>query len=286
MEHDSMKHSRESGARIWESLASQMAEAGGFFGSMFNSFKSFVKKYFWSLLILALLGGIAGGCMWWLKPAYYKADMTVSYVHYEKKIYADMLDKLNSLLQQDEMSELSDILGMNEEELSEMLYIRSFNIRKEALTEDLSTEKIPFYIEVGVTNPEILPVLQDALVAYLNHTEYIQSRLDFMYRKTDEELQFLERRLSVVDSLSRMIIIRSDNANDEKTITRMELLEESLAIYARIQEVRGMQAFNLNIEVLDGFVAIENKAGMGFMSFLLYGILIGIGLRLLFLVFR
>jgi hypothetical protein len=107
-----------------------------------------------------------------------------------------------------------------------------------------------------------------------------------MYKKSEEELYFLQRRLAVVDSLSRMNIIRNADASDENSITRMELLEESLAIYARIQEVRGMQAFNLNIEVLDGFVAIENKTGMGLMSFFLYGFLIGIGLRLVFLVFR
>jgi hypothetical protein len=286
MEQDNTKHSRETGAQVWESLSHQMAEAGGFFGSMFGSFRSFVKKYFWSLLILAVIGAVAGGSVWWFKPTYFKADMTVSYVHYEKKIYADMLAKLNSLLQQGELDELSGILAIEKEDLANLLYINSFNIRKEPLAEDLSTEKIPFYIEVGVKEPGMLPRLQQALVEYLDHSEFIQSRLDFMKEKTNEELKFLERRLAVSDSLSRMNIIRNERMNDEKTITRMELLEESLAIYARMQEVRGLQAFNLNIEVLDGFIAIENKAGKGLLAYLLYGFLIGIGFRLLILLFR
>ena len=286
MEQGNIKHSRETGARIWESLASQMTEAGGFFASMFNSFKSFVRKYFWSLLVMALLGLIGGGAGWWLKPLYYKADMTVSYVHYEKKIYADMLEKLNKLIQQGELSELSILLDTDENHIAGLLYIRSYNIRKEPLSSDLSTEKLPFYIEVGVTDPEFLPELQQLIVRYLNDTEFIQSRLDFMHEKADAELKFLERRLAVADSLSRMNIIRNEDSNEGRTITRMELLEESMAIYSRMQEVKGMQAFNLNIEVLDGFIAIENKDGMGLMAYLVYGLLIGIAGRLLFLVFR
>jgi hypothetical protein len=286
MVKESTKHSRETGEKVWDSLADQMAEAGGFFGSMFGSLKSFVKKYFWSLLLLALLGTLAGGALWWLKPAYFKADMTVSYVHYEKKIYADMLDKLNSLFQHGKLAELSEILGMDEDELSGVNYINSYNIRREPLSEDLSTEKVPFYIEVGVKEEDILPDLQEKLVEYLNHTDFIQSRLDFMYKKTTEELLFLERRLAVADSLSRMNIIHVDGMNDERTITRMELLEESMAIYQRIQEVKGQQKFNVNIEVLDGFIAIEKKAGIGLLACLLYGFIIGIGFRLLVLVFR
>ena len=107
-----------------------------------------------------------------------------------------------------------------------------------------------------------------------------------MYKKTEEELEFLKHRLAVADSLSKMYIITNEGVNDDKAITRMELLDETLAIYARMQEVKGLQAFNLNIEVLDGFIAIENKAGKGLLAYLMYGFLIGIGIRLLVLLFR
>ena len=127
--------------------------------------------------------------------------------------------------------------------------------------------------------------LQDALIGYLNNTEFIQSRLNFMYEKSVEELAFLGRKLAVADSLSKLYIIRDEGMNDEKTITRMELLEESLAIYARMQEVKGLQTFNRNIEVLDGFVALQSKGGMSLIAYLLYGFLLGIALRLLFLLF-
>lgn len=285
MDHEK-NESRETGIKVWESLASQMAEAGGFFGGMFRSFKTFVKNYFWSLLILGLLGAVIALGSWWLKPRYYQAEMTVSYVHYEKKIYADMLEKLNMLIQAGDAASSSDLLGLQEEEARGIYYIRSFNIRKEPLVEDLGTEKIPFYIGVGVKDPDILPALQQAIVDYLDNTDFIQSRLDFMYEKTVEELEFLEQRLAVADSLSKMYIIRKEGMNDEKAITRKGLLDETMAIYARIQEVRGLQAFNLNIEVLDGFIALENKPGKSLLTFILLGFFAGIIMRIILLLFR
>ena len=283
---DKAKQSREEGARVWESLLTQLMEAGGFFGGMFRSFKAFVKRYFWSLLLMGFIAAIAGGAYWWSQPAVYKADMTVSYVHYEKKIYADMLAKLNSLLQSGETEQLSTLLSLSEDEIKNINYINSYNIRKKPLVEDMSTEKLPFYIELGIKGPEGLSSLQKALVDYLNNTEFIQSRLNYMYKKAEEELEFLERKLAVADSLSKLYIIRNEGMNDEKTITRMELLEESLAIYARMQEVRGLQTFNRNIEVLDGFVALQARGGMSLIAYLMYGFLLGIALRLLFLLFR
>ena len=285
MDHEK-NQSRETGIGVWESLMSQMEEAGGFFGGMFRSFKVFVKNYFWSLLILGLIGAMIAGGSWWLKPRYFRAEMTVSYVHYEKKIYADMLEKLDMLIQAGDAATISYLLGLQEDEVEGIYYIKSFNIRKEPLVEDLSTEKIPFYVVVGVQDPDILPVLQQAIVDYLNNTDFIQSRLDFMYKKTVEELDFLEHRLAVADSLSKMYIIRNESMNDEKAITRKELLDESMAIYARIQEVRGMQTFNLNIEVLDGFIALETKAGKGLLNFILLGFFAGIALRTILLLFR
>ena len=123
MDHEK-NQSRETGIGVWESLASQMAEAGGFFGGMFRSFKTFVNKYFWSLLILGLIGALIAGGSWWMKPRYFQAEMTVSYVHYEKKIYADMLEKLNMLIQAGDVEALSELLDWKKMRYTESIIFR------------------------------------------------------------------------------------------------------------------------------------------------------------------
>jgi len=271
---------------MWASMSAQMAEAGGFFAGMFHSFKTFVKRYLWSLIIFGLIGAGVGSSLHWMKPQYYQAEMTVSYVHYEKKIYADMLEKLNRLIQSGNTDILSGLLELDESDVRQVHYIKSYNIKNEALITDLSTEKLPFYISVGVEEAEILPSLEEAIVNYLDNTEYIQSRLDYMMKKSEEELEFLKHKLAVADSLSKMYIIRDEGINDEKAITRKELLDETLTIYTRIQEVRGLQNFNLNIEVLDGFIALPSKAEKSLLSCLIFGFMIGLGSRLVLLMFK
>lgn len=286
MDSKQLDNSRKSGEKVWNAIQNQVAEGGGFISAMFGSFKNFVKKYFFSFLLFGIVGSLVATGIWFVKPKIYKAEMTVSYVHYEKKIYADMLQKLDMLVESKSYHSLSQLLGLPEEMVDKLRGIKGYNIRKEDLVEDLSTEKIPFYIVVEVIDISILDELQPAIVQYLDGTEFIQDRLSYMEQKSEDELDFLEHRLAIVDSLGRFLILQEDKMLSEKTVSRMELLEETLAIYSKIQEIKGSLAFNLNIEVLDGFIANEKPAGKGILFWVIYGFLVGLGLRFLILIFK
>jgi hypothetical protein len=286
MNPDQLNESHETGRKVWESLQSQMAEGSGFLGAMFRSFRLFVRRHFLSFLLYGLAAALLASGYWFFKPKLYEAEMTVSYVHYEKKIYADMLRKLDMLVKSGSTESLSELLGLPEEKVKKIRSIAGYNIRNEDLTADLSTEKIPFYIRVKISDLGVLNDLQPALVNYLNNTKFIQDRLGYMLKKSHADLDFLERRLSVVDSLSSMLIIRKEGINDEKAITRMELLQEALMLHDRIQQVKGSLEFNLNIEVLDGFVPTDKASGSGLKNFIIYGFLAGMALRLLVMMFR
>lgn len=281
MDPDQLNDSRETGKKVWESLMLQMAEGSGFLSAMFKSFRLFIRKNILSFLIFGLVTAAIAAGIWLLRPKVYEAEMTVSYVHYEKKIYADMLRKLDLLVKSGDKSALAELLKLPKETVRKIRSVEGLNIRNEDLTADLSTEKIPFYIKVRVTDLQVLKPLQPALVNYLNNTSFIQDRLNYMLKKSQQDLVFLERRLAVVDSLSNQLIIRKEGINDEKTITRMEMLQEALALHDRIQQVKGSMEFNLNIEVLDGFIPSKNPAGIELKNYILYGFLAGLGVRLL-----
>lgn len=286
MDSDQMEKSRQSGAKVWNAIQNQVAEGGGFISAMFGSFKNFIKKYFFSFLLFGIFGSLVAAGIWFFKPKVYEAEMTVSYVHYEKKIYADMLEKLDMLVESKSYTSLSNLLGLPEEMVSKLRGIKGYNIRNEDLVEDLSTEKIPFYITVEVTDILILDALQSAIVNYLDSSEFIQNRLEYMQQKAEDELDFLEHRLAMVDSLGRFLILQEDKMLSEKTVSRMELLEETMTIYSKIQEVKGSLAFNLNIEVLDGFIANEKPSGKSILFWIVYGFVVGVGLRFLVLIFK
>ena len=120
MESEKRKNAYKTGKKVWMSLAEQMAESNGFFSAMFQSFKDFVKRYFVSFLVFGLAtAAIAGGIRFFM-PKVYVADMTVSYVHYEKKIYADMLAKLDELVETKSFTTLSNLLSLPEEQLEQI----------------------------------------------------------------------------------------------------------------------------------------------------------------------
>jgi hypothetical protein len=285
MKNEELKSKREEGKQVWYAVQAQLAEGSGFLRAMLDSFRSFVRKQFLSFFLYGIVAAALAAGFWYLKPKLYEAEMTVSYIHYEKKIYADMLQKLDRLVEARSYVSLGQLLSLPAETTSKLRGIRGYNIRHESLAEDLSTERVPFYIQVSVIDLSVLKDLQSALVNYLDGTDFIQERLSFMKRKSEEELEFLILRLSVVDSLSRMLNIKEDKMLSEKTVTRMELLEETMTLFSKIQEVKGSLAFNNNIEVLDGFVANDRPMGSSLVTFVLYGFLIGLALRLLVLAF-
>jgi hypothetical protein len=286
MESEQRKNAYETGRKVWSSLVEQMAESNGFFSAMFQSFKDFVKRHFVSFLVFGLVAAAIAAGIRLMVPKVYVADMTVSYVHYEKKIYADMLAKLDQLVETKSFSTLANELNLPEEQLEQIKSIEGFNIRREPLVGDLSTEKVPFYVEVKVTNVSVLPELEVALVEYMNGTEFIQERLAYMQKKNEEELSFLQKRLASVDSLSMILTTKNEDVSDKEATKRIELLQETLSIYDRMQSIKGALAFNKNIEVLDGFVATEKPTGKSLLYWLVYGFLIGIGLRLVVLIFK
>lgn len=253
---------------------------------MFSTFKQYIIKHFVSFLVYIIIACVIGAGIWYLQPEIYVAEMTVSYTHYEKKIYADMLVKLNDLIKTNNYSQLSDLLMMTEEEVKELVSINSLNIRSEPLVDDLSTEKIPFYVIAEVRNNDILGSLQIALVNYMDRTDYIQKRIAYMNKENEAELEFLENRLASVDSLSNLLLINDRELKQEEAVKRAELLDEALKIYQRIRTVRGALVFNYNIEVLDGFVANDHPVSRSLTKYLFYAVLAGIGLRVIVLLFR
>ena len=285
-DQESTQHARMSGEKVWMTIRNQLAEGRGFLGAMFTSFKAFLRKQLLFLVLFGVLGAAAGAGIWYALPKVYEAEMTVSYNHYEKKIYADMLEKLDRLVENKSFSTLSKLLALPIESVEKIRGVKGLNIRREDLADDLSTQKVPFYVVVGVTDLDILDGLEPALVDYMNGTDFIQDRLAYMKEKSEADLLFLENRLQMVDSLSKLLILQDDNLLNEKQVTRLELLQEAMTLHNKIQEVKGSLKFNLNIEVLDGFVANEMPSGKGMLFWMVYGFLAGVLLWLVILLFR
>jgi multidrug efflux pump subunit AcrB len=286
MDNNTIKKSKEEGKRTWSALENQWAEAVGFFSAMFQSFIRVFKKQFLGFLLFAVVFGAGGGLYAWFKKDVFHSQMTVSYSQLEKKIYGDMLFKLNQLVENKQVQELSDLLKMSDEQIMEIKSIRGFNIHNQELTSDLSVEKVPFYIEVEVYNPNILKELEEALVHYISQSDFVYERLKLNERNYKKEIDHLKNQLIYMDSLK--VLLMSNCADlDGDVVENLNTLNESQnVIFGKIRDFESALQFNMNIEVMDGFIAQHQSKSKQLIFYVILGMAIGIGFRLLYLIFR
>ena len=142
---------------------------------------------------------------------------------------------------------------------------------------DVSRPTVSFDpIVVDVYNPDILPDLQDALVDYISHSEFINERLILNERNYQNEIGYLEKQLSYMDSLKVMLM--SDCADlDGDAVTNLDQLNKNQnEIFGRIRDLQAALQFNMKIEVMDGFIAQQEPISKIYFKYILIGIVVGI----------
>jgi len=286
MDNNSIKKSKEEGKRTWKALENQWAEAVGFFSAMFQSFVSGFKKQFLGFLLFAVIFGVVGGVFAWFKKDIYHSQMTVSYAQLEKKIYGDMLFKLNQLVQNEQYNELSVLLDLPVEQSQDIKSIKGINIHNQELTTDLSVEKVPFYIVVEVYNRNVLDDLEKSIVDYLSQSAFVKERLELNARNYKKEIEHLTNQLAYMDSLK--VLLMSDCADlDGDVVENLNKLNESQnVIFGKIRDYNAALQFNKNIEIMDAFIAQHQSKSKLVIFYVLMGMAIGVGFRLVYLIFR
>ncbi len=286
MDNQSFEQSKEEGKRTWKALQSQWAEALGFFGAMFSSFISTIKKQIVGLIVFAIIFGAIGGLYAWIKKPVYKCEMTVSYAQLEKKIYGDMLFKLNQLIDGNQCGSLAALLNMKQEEVMQIHSIEGMNIHNKPLITDISIEKVPFYIVVNVYSPSILSKLQESIVKYLSESDFINERLILNERNYNNEIIHLKNQLIYMDTLKVLLLHDCSNLDADAVVNLEKLNKEQNQIFGRIRDLEAALQFNKNIEVMDGFIAHETPFSKMLIKFIILGIAIGMGIRIFWLIIK
>lgn len=286
MDNKSFSQSKEEGKRTWRALQNQWGEALGFFGAMFNSFIATMKKQALGFLLFAIVFGILGGTYAWFKKQVYHSEMTVSYAQLEKKIYGDMLFKLDQLLNSKQYESLSVLLNMSVDQVKQINTINSLNIHNKPLINDISIEKVPFYIAVDVYDPDILPELQDALINYISESDFIDERLQLNERNYNNEIVHMRNQMIYMDSLKILLLRDCANLDADAVVNLKKLNSDQNEIFGRIRDLEAALQFNKNIEIMDGFIAHKIPFSKILFKFILLGIAIGIAIRFLWLIVK
>ena len=249
MSNSDFTPNEDEGKEAWESLKSQLFELKGFFVAMTKSVLVFLMK---NILLLIALPIIFGGatCFWYSSVTEsYQASMTVSYVHLEKKIYADMIIKVNQSIESGMVDKMPGFGDLQEEALASVRSIKAFNLKGEDLTMDLSVERVPFDLIVEVNDLTFLADLEGALVDYLDSPKFVQDRLTFNRASASRQVDFYKKQ---VETFQKLI---DANAGEEETEDLKSVVEQWNQANLKLSDAQGQLAFNSNIEVLHGLLA-------------------------------
>ncbi len=280
MDKQTFSESKEEGKKVWYSLEYQFAEAIGFFGAMISSVLKTIKKNAFGIIVFAIIFGAIGGALSFIKKPIYHSRMTVSYAQLEKKIYGDMLYKLNQLIESNQYDEFADLLNLEADQVHEIHMINSMNIHNQPLINDISVEKVPFYIIAEVYNPSILNDLQDALVNYLSDSEFVRGRLMLNERNYKNEIRHMRSQLVYMDSLKVLLLRDCSNLDADAVVNLEKLNKNQNEIFGRIRDLEAALQFNRNIEVMDGFIAQKVPFSKLLLNYILIGMMIGIIIRI------
>lgn len=234
---------QDEGKNVWLSLSDQLIELQAFVRSMLASVLKYFLKHKWLFLVLPLLGAVLGYGRYAMQGESYEASMTVSYVHLEKKIYADMLEKVNRAIQNDDLSSTEGFDRLSPEAMKSLISLGSTNIKGEPLQNDLSADKVPFNIHFRVVNTDYLSELGEATLTYLNSPDFIQERIEYNNSKAKDQMAFYQALIATQQSELKAL---NDDRGDAYAVLLSAINESRLLI----TEAQAQLTFNKNIEPL------------------------------------
>lgn len=245
----------EEGRGVWKTLQGQLFELQGFVLALLGSVWAFAWRNVLLLILLPLIAGAGGFFYSRMQPPLYRAGMTVSYVFLEKKIYADMLMKLDAILKSGSRDQAMEMLGVNEEVIETLVCVDAENIKGEPLAEDLSSERIPFNVVVYVTSLEHLGTLEKGIVHFLNSPGFIKDRLQFNEEKARADSEALRAEIEELKQLR--IKVREENRSEEEAVSLATMIQDTRKL---LDEAHTQLQFNVNVEVLHGFIVGEGAS--------------------------
>ncbi len=165
---------------------------------------SAIARYKILIIVIAGAGLIAGFAIAKSQGGYYQGSATITYITLNKKLYGEMLDKLNDLVHSNSYKALSAELKMPEADCAKILDLEGLNVAGSKLSEDITEVRQPFYVKVKLSDRNIAPILLASLKNYLNGNPFGKDLVEKDILKIRRRILFLGSELRKIDSLKAL----------------------------------------------------------------------------------
>ncbi len=246
----------------------------------------FFRRYKWLYLSAVLIGILLGFLTWRSMPKVYKSRLILHSFTLSNLDYIHVINNWNSLLKSGEHELLSQSLGMTTSSLGKVKQVKGTEIQK------VFTPNNPngFYVDVFVTNNNVLKELQAGILTGLENVEYIKKQLaikkenlGLLISEVSKEIRKLDSTKTRIESLlagngnrSTSLIVDISGLNKQRIELNEKLLyyQQDLRMASAVQVLQGFSHFNKpagpNLVVWLGLGFIGGMAIAFMLSFLLH----------------
>lgn len=137
---------------------------------------------------------------------YYEGKASFIYKELHKKTYGEMIDRLEQLAQEGAYEELSAQLQISQSQARQISEIRALNMYGSRLSEDITSEKAPFYVQVKLRSGNASETLASKITGYLNNNPYNKESVSRKKITLAEEINDLEQERRMLDSFKLKLL--------------------------------------------------------------------------------
>ncbi len=252
--------------------------------------RSFKRHY--RLFLISAIGGIAlAAGIWKFQPQVFESQM-IMVSDILTRPYGDHIEQnFNNLIREGNTRALSEQLGLDALASAQLVQftiecIPEVKSRERTKDVEIIKEQTYFKVKVRTKDFHVWPGLQAGLIRFLNNNSYVQSIVN---QRTEINTALIAK---IDDQLKEMDLLKNGLAKKETTDHKdqsKELMEAS-SLYTEYVHLNKMkleyQASLENIQLVEGFMALEQPVGPKLSRYLLTGFVLGLGAAIGFLILR
>lgn len=246
----------------WSDLENHLLWWVGLFNRTLFFFWGLFKRHLWLYAIVLFLFAFLALSVLYSESQTYQVKTTFVYGDLHPKIFGDMMSKLNNLIKNKSWDKVAGLTHLPVSDAKKISSVKVYNSRGKAFANNYTLAKEPMIIEINLKDSIDEVQLESGIVKYLNDNPFTAERLDLKKRLFQEELEYINTKQKVIDTIlvSFMDQEPKEKSNitidDSKAGDTYDLLKFSNDLVKRKTEVSNGLVNPENVFPIDNFIIL------------------------------
>ena len=216
------------------------------------------KKIITIIMILGVLGGVTN---FLIKKPLYESEMVLSSEEMLSYPAANtIIEALQKTIKDYNYLQLSTKLNLSQ---NDARCLKSVELEKIYEVND-ETEIKTFKITVSVSNPEILPKLEQGIVKYLEENPYVKKRVEINRQNFKAQIEFVKGEMAELQNLKGQILEGDGILKDQKgnliMFNPVSVYENALKLFTKELELQRELELIENFQVIQSFTIFQRPS--------------------------